>query len=190
MTGLAPLVEAADQLLSADLVPRAVVLVEGVSDQRAVLTLAVRRGRDLAAEGVAVLAMGGVTNVRRFLELFGPYGLGAQVTGLCDEQEADDFVRAGLADFFVCVADLEDELIRALGHPAVERVIERAHELRAFRTLQHQPAQLGRGTQAQLRRFMGSGGGRKIRYAPLLVEALDLTCVPQPLEQVLDYVSP
>jgi hypothetical protein len=37
---------------------RAVVLVEGVSDQRAVEALAHRRGRDLHAEGVAVVRWG------------------------------------------------------------------------------------------------------------------------------------
>jgi hypothetical protein len=39
----------------------------------------------------------------------------------------------------------------------------------------------GRTNEEQLRRFMGSGGSRKIRYARLLVEALDLTQVPRPL---------
>lgn len=38
---------------------RAAVLVEGASDQAAVEALATRRGRDLAAEDVAVVAMGG-----------------------------------------------------------------------------------------------------------------------------------
>jgi hypothetical protein len=32
---------------------------------------------------------------------------------------------------------------------------------------------------------MGSGGRRKTRYARYLVEALDLSEVPRPLEQVL-----
>jgi hypothetical protein len=35
---------------------------------------------------------------------------------------------------------------------------------------------------------MGSGGSRKIRYARLLVEALDLTQVPRPLDRVLAHV--
>jgi predicted ATP-dependent endonuclease of OLD family len=39
--------------------PRAVILVEGVSDQRAVEAVAERRRRDLAAEGVAVVPIGG-----------------------------------------------------------------------------------------------------------------------------------
>jgi hypothetical protein len=36
-----------------------------------------------------------------------------------------------------------------------------------------------------LRRFMGTTGGRKIRYAGLLVEALDLGHVPAPLTGAL-----
>ena len=39
--------------------PHAVVLVEGLSDQAAVEALAERRGRDLDAEGVAVVPIGG-----------------------------------------------------------------------------------------------------------------------------------
>jgi hypothetical protein len=35
---------------------------------------------------------------------------------------------------------------------------------------------------------MGSGGSRKIRYARLLVEALDLARVPRPLDRVLTHV--
>ena len=55
-------------------------------------------------------------------------------------------------------------------------------------TLQKQPAQRDRPHDAQLRRFFGSGSGRKIRYARLLVEALDLDNVPRPLDGVLAHV--
>lgn len=178
---------------------RTVVLVEGRSDRVALETLALRSGRDLSAEGVAVLDMGGATNIARFLGRFGPTGRGLRLAGLCDELEADEFRRAllrcGLTTdleangFFVCVRDLEDELIRALGHERVEEVAEAAGELRAFRTLQHQAPHVGRAKQDQLRRFMGSGGGRKIRYGRLLVEALDLAHVPRPLETVLAFVG-
>jgi len=56
--------------------PRAIVLVEGNSDRVALLTLAARLGRTLPAEGVAILAMGGVTNTRTFALRYGPAGLG------------------------------------------------------------------------------------------------------------------
>ena len=82
--------------------------------------------------------------------------------------------------FYVCVEDLEDELIRAHGAAAVERVIEAEGDLGSFRTLQKQPAWEGRPVEEQLRRFMGSGGSRKIRYARLLVDALDLEMDPAP----------
>ena len=90
--------------------------------------------------------------------------------------------------FFVCVADLEDELIRSLGVAAVERVVDEQGELRALRTFQKQPAQQGVATDQQLRRFMGTKAHRKARVAPLLVNALDLDKVPRPLDAVLDHV--
>ena len=183
---------------------RGVVLVEGASDQRALVALAGRRGIDLEAEGIAVVAMGGASNVRRHLEHFGPHGLDLRLAGLCDAGEegifrraleragvGEDLDRGGMESlgFYVCVPDLEAELIGALGSAAVERVIEAEGELRSFRTLQHQPAQLGRSLEEQLRRFMGTKGGRKVRAAPRLVEALDLAKVPRPLDGVLSHVT-
>jgi hypothetical protein len=182
---------------------RTVVLVEGMSDQRALEALAARRGRNLAAEGVSILPMGGATAVGRYLERFGPKGLDLRLAGLCDAGEERNFrrglERAGLGSnltrlemealgFYVCVADLEDELIRALGAAAVEKVIDAQGELRSFRTLQRQPAQQGWTKERQLRRFMGSRGGRKVHYARVLVDELDLAQVPRPLDCLLAYV--
>ena len=187
----------------AEAIPRAVVLVEGVSDQLAVETLARRRGHDLVAEGVSVMPMGGSKNITSFLDRFGPGGLNVTLAGLCDEAEEADFrrglERAGLrvgltrADlealgFYVCVADLEDELIRALGTPAVLRIIEEQDELGPLRTFQQQPFQRERTIEQQLRRFMGTRGGRKVQYATLLVDALDPGRVPRPLDGVLAHV--
>src|SRR4029077_8597637 len=90
--------------------------------------------------------------------------------------------------FYVCVEDLEDELIRVHGADAVEQVVEAEGELGSFRTLQKQPDWRGRPVEEQLRRFMGSGGSRKIRYARLLVEALDDERIPRPLDRVLTHV--
>jgi len=182
---------------------RAIVLVEGISDQRAVEALAERRGRNLDAEDISVVPIGGAQSIGRFLNLFGPQGLDLKLAGLCDAGEEGDFrrglERAGLGShltrgemerlgFYVCVADLEDELIRALGAAAVEQVVDAQGELGSFRTLQKQSVWQGRTTEEQLRRFMGSGGSRKIRYARLLVEALDVTHVPRPLDLVLAHV--
>jgi hypothetical protein len=94
-----------------------------------------------------------------------------------------------LLGFFVCVADLEDELIRALGVAPVEQVIEAEGDLPSFRRFQSQPAWRQRTLEAQLRRFMGTKSGRKARYAGLLVDALDLERAPRPLERVLAYVQ-
>ena len=183
--------------------PRTVVLVEGSSDQVALEALAERRGRELAAEGIAVVPMGGARNIRQFLELFGPRGLDRRLAGLCDAGEEGDFRRglewAGLGanlgraemealGFYVCVADLEDELIRCLGAGCVEQVVEAQGELGSFRTFQQQPAWQGRGSQAQLRRFMSTHSGRKVRYARLLVDALELTSVPRPLDRLLAHL--
>jgi hypothetical protein len=175
--------------------PHAVVLVEGTSDQVALRTLAERRGRDLEAEGIAIVPMGGAQSIGRFLDHFGPRGLDVKLAGLCDAAEEREFRRAldraGMEwlGFYVCVVDLEDELIRALGVASVEEVIEAQGELGAFRTLQKQPAWRGRPSEEQLRRFMGSGGRRKIRYARLLVEALEPDRVPRPLDEVLARVT-
>ena len=180
---------------------RTVVLVEGVSDRQAIEALAERRGRNLDAEGVAIVAMGGAQAIGRFLELYGPAGRDLGLAGLCDVQEEDEFRRSleragvgsGLArddmerlGFYVCVRDLEDELIRAHGAASVERVVDAQGDLQAFRTLQKQPAWQGQRVEEQLRRFMGSGGRRKFRYAAYLVEALELSKMPRPLTGVLD----
>ena len=201
--GEAPLAAAAAHALAAGVDLQAVVLVEGISDQVALQALATRRGRDLAAAGIAVVPMGGARNIRRFLELFGPRGLDVRLAGLCDAGEEGDFrrglERAGLGSnlsradmealgFYVCVADLEDELIRCLGPAAVEQLVEAQGELGSFRTFQQQPTWKGRSSQQQLRRFIGTHSGRKVRYARLLVDALNLASVPRPLDRVLAHI--
>jgi hypothetical protein len=183
---------------------RAVVLVEGTSDQAAVEALARRRGLDLDRERISVVPIGGAQAIGRFLSRFGPTGLDVRLAGLCDVAEEPEFrrglERAGLGfdldraemerlGFYVCVADLEEELIRALGADKVEEVVEAEGDLRAFRSLQRQPAWRGRALEEQLRRFMGSGGRRKIRYARLLVETLDLARMPRPLQGVVAHIS-
>jgi hypothetical protein len=180
-----------------------VVLVEGISDRAAVEALAERHGRKLDAEGVSIVPVGGAHAIGRFLRAYGPQGLDLKLAGLYDAPEEDDvrrqLERAGLGShltradmerlgFFVCVADLEEELIRALGVVAVEGVLAANGDLRSFRTLQKQPAWRGRSPEQQLRRFMGSGGRRKIRYARFLVEAVDLGDMPRPLARLLAHL--
>ena len=179
---------------------RAVMLVEGISDQIALETLADRRGRNLAAEGIVILPTGGIHAVTRYLRQFGPDGAGARLAGLCDAGE-EDILRRGLAvanagsprtradmarlGFHVCVEDLEDELIRAVGAARVAELFGTQGDLSSFRSMQRQPAWRGRCPEAQMRRFLGAGSARKLRYARLLTEAVDLTRVPRPLDAVL-----
>lgn len=183
----------AARALAVQLGVRTAVLLEGPSDLAAVEALAARRGRDLAAEGVCVVPMGGAMSVGRYAGLLGPPGLGLRLTGLCDEGEqrfyARGLKRAGAphGGFFVCVRDLEDELIRALGTARVEEIVRAEDDLRAWQTFLRQPAQHGRARHQQLRRFLGTKKGRKIRYGRLLVDALDLGLeqVPTPLDDLL-----
>ncbi|EPX55011.1 hypothetical protein D187_009750 [Cystobacter fuscus DSM 2262] len=144
--------------------------------------------------------MGGAMGIRSFLDLLGPSGAGLRLSGLCDQAEAGDYCRgierAGLGPcpdrralealgFGVCESDLEDELIRALGPAAVLDVVAAAGEAASPRRLQAQPAQRGRPLPQQLHRFFGSQGGRKERYATLLVEALAPSALPAPLLHAL-----
>lgn len=182
---------------------RGVVLVEGPSDQAAVLTVARRAGRDLAGEGVSVVAMGGAQAIGRFWDAYGPQGRNIVRGGLCDVAEEPNFRRglqrggcdvpvtdAGMEalGFFVCTTDLEDEMIRALGTVTVLRIIADQNESEAFQTFQRQPAWRERPIADQLGRFMGTRSGRKIRYGSVLAEALDLAQVPRPLHRLLAHI--
>ena len=197
-----PLVPAAARALALGAHAGVAILVEGWSDQAAIDALARRRGWDLPSEGILAVPIGGVTNLGAFIEVLGAPGLGLRLAGLCDAAEAGharhaleragmgtDLDRAGLEamGFFVCDADLEDELIRALGAMAVEAVLDAQGELNSFRRFQQQPAQRGRALDAQLRRFIGTRAGRKIRYGSLLIDAIDLAHVPSALERVIAH---
>jgi OLD-like protein len=183
--------------------PATVVLVEGISDQRAVEALARRLGRSLPEEGVVVVPMGGAQAIATFLDRYGPHGLDVRLAGLVDAGEEAVFgralERAGLgtaltrADmerlgFYVCVEDLEDELIRATGVDAVEEIVAAEGELASFRTFQRQPAWRGRPLDEQLRRFVKTHSGRNIRTATLLADALDLARTPRPLSGLLAHL--
>ncbi len=177
------------------------MLVEGISDKVALETLAGRRGRNLSAEGVSVVPIGGAQAIGRFLSLYGSRESDVRVAGLCDAGEEGDFRRAleragyghGLGraglerlGFYVCEADLEDELVRCLGAAAVEEILAAHGRLASFRTYQKQPAHRSRTTEEQLRGFLTNW---KIRLAAPLVEALDLSRAPRPLDGVLEALS-
>ncbi|WBB50582.1 ATP-dependent endonuclease [Verrucosispora sp. WMMA2044] len=182
----------------------AVVLVEGISDQIALQALAAGRGRDLGAERIVIVPIGGAHAIGRFLTRLGPPGVGLRLAGLCDLREEEIFrrglteagvgtprTRADMAQlgFFVCVDDLEDELIRAVGAAAVEALFEAQGDLRLFRGFQSQPAWRGRDPEAQFWRFLRSSSRRNQRYVRLLVQAaVSRDTVPQPLDALLASV--
>jgi Overcoming lysogenization defect protein-like, TOPRIM domain len=179
---------------------KTIVLVEGISDQIALETLASRQGRDLAADGIVIVPIGGAHAATRYLLRFGPEGAGLTTVGLCDAGE-EQLVRRGLAaagvgsalsrtdmerwGFFVCEEDLEDELIRASGRVAIEDLLHSQGDLSSFQTLTRQPAWRRQPFDAQMRRWLGAGSRRKLRYADLLVRSLPLDRMPRPLTLVL-----
>jgi hypothetical protein len=90
---------------------------------------------------------------------------------------------------YVCVADLEDELLRAVGILRAEDVLAAQGDLETFRNFQNQPYWRGRPIEAQLRRWLQASDSRGKRYPPLLVEAMELDEIPEPLSGVLAAVA-
>ena len=179
------------------------MLVEGESDAAAVRALADRIGCDLRLHQIEIFPAAGVTNFSRVLADFVRTHPGADFCGMYDVAD-ERHVRRALADaaipiaaddslesfgFFACVADLEDELIRALGAEAVERVLEAQDELNSFRRFQAMPQHRRAPVHHQLRRFLGTRATRKIRSAQRLVEALDLARLPHPLAQLAAMIT-
>ncbi len=163
------------------------MLVEGESDRIALETLARRRGRSLATEGVAVVAIGGAQAIERALRGLG----GVRVAGLYDVAEERAVLRGleragvGSEGFFACDPDLEGELVRALGPERMLELVEARGQLGAFSTYRKQPAQRAKPLEAQLHGWLHNW---KIRYAAPLVEALELERVPAPFDRVLAHV--
>jgi len=153
------------------------IAVEGNSDAVVLETVARKLGRDLAEEGIAIRAIGGAHAIRRVVTELGP---DTDVRGLCDESEQHLF-RRELDDVYVCVPDLEGELIRALGVERMLQIVDRD----AFATMQRQPAQRDRPVELQLHRWLRASSSRSHRYLPILAEALELDDVPAPLLGVL-----
>jgi hypothetical protein len=174
---------------------RTLVLVEGESDAAAVRALANLIGLDLPRHHIWLQSTNGVTNYSRALSAFMLAHPHAGFCGLYDVAD-ERYVRRALSGvatpitddtsvesfgFFACVADLEDELIRALGVEAVERVIDQQRELGSLRRFQAMPQHRDTPVQQQLRRFLGARATRKIRSAQRLVEALTINQLPRPL---------
>jgi hypothetical protein len=181
-----------------------VVLVEGPSDAAVLHALAESEGRSLGSERTAVIAMGGVTNIGPYLRRYRSATDRLSVAGLCDAGE-ERFVRRALQaeglsaqtrqemaqlGFYVCDADLEDEMLRALGLQAAEAVLQGEGELELFRRFQWQPAQRQRSVHDQLHRFAGTRSGRKVRLAGSMASSLPHADTPAPLRGLLDFIRP
>ena len=184
---------------------RTIVVVEGVTDQLA-LTLAARRsGRDLDTEGVSVVPIHGAHAIGRFLRHLAAEEPGARLAGLYDKGE-EEVIRAALEragygphldrnqlegiGFFACIADLEDELIRAAGTTNLSRLIELQGDAQPWRTFRSQHAWHGRPVDQQFRRFIRSVSERNGRYIRAIVETIEPSRLPRPLRLLLDYVEP
>ena len=175
------------------------VLFEGVSDRLAFEAVARRLGVVLDPETVALVDLGGITNLRRRLVGLRSGPVPTHVLGLYDGAERAYVVRvladsgmldAGLdpeaAGFFGCDRDLEDEVIAAAGSDLVLDTLDERGELTRFEVFQGQPAQRARTIEAQLHRFAGTAAGRKARFAADIVDALPIDRMPRPLVALLE----
>jgi OLD-like protein len=184
---------------------RTIILVEGVTDELA-LTLAARRlGRDLKVEGVSILPINGAHAISGFLRQLAVEEPGAKLAGLYDEGE-EEVIRTALeragfgpnldrsqlerVGFFACIADLEDELIRAAGETNLSKLIELEGDAQSWRTFRKQQAWHGRPVDQQFRRFIRSVSERNTRYIRAIVETIELSRLPRPLRLLLDYIEP
>ena len=172
-----------------------VVLLEGRSDVAAFR--AVARTHGLADDAYRLVDMGGVTGIRRHLEALRAEPE-VRVLGMCDAGEVAVVVRAlgvGGEDevaghgFTVCDADLEDELIRALGPDRVLAVLDRLRLSHRLAVLQNQPAWRGQPLTDQLHRFAGTTSGRKELLAGALAAELAADEVPAPLRDLVTWMA-
>lgn len=99
------------------------ILVEGVTDQAIVRTVAERLGHDLDRLGITVAALDGAGGFKIALHLFGSDGFDVPYWGLVDNKEASEVAsylgvnEDQLEDngLVVCIEDLEDECVKGVG---------------------------------------------------------------------------
>jgi predicted ATPase len=181
---------------------RTVVLVEGLSDQMVIEALAERLSKNLDGSGVAIVPTGGAATMTAYAQLYGPQGFRLELLGLTDEAEEGYAARAlqaaghpaGLSrldrealGFFVCVRDLEEELIRAIGAGPVETLIRARGDGPAFDAFVLQPTYAGSSQEASIRAFV-QHRSRKVEYAPVLADAVNLGSLPVPIQSLLGRI--
>jgi len=171
------------------------LLVEGDSDRAALEAVAPQLGLDLAAEAITVTVIGGAGNFGRAIAEAA--AAGHRVGGFYDEKEerfvadalnrqpGEDLTRQG---FFACRADLEQELVRAVGVAAATGVLESRGDLKGFRSFQGQAAYSALDAEEQLRRYLQANGARKATYAAALAEVVEYESVPEPLSGLVTWV--
>lgn len=179
---------------------RLVVLVEGASDAAAVRAL--MAAQDVDPAPVEIITLQGVTNVGRVLAELRQIRGDVDVVGLCDAAETRFVEKALVADglpvadasdlpvygFFVCEADLEDELVRSLGAQRAKDALVAAGLGGKLEALQLQGAWADKPLDEQVRRFVSAGSGRKELAAGILARELAPDEVPEPLALLLDRI--
>ena len=181
-----------------------IILVEGVTDELALTLAAQRSGRDLRAEGVSIVPTRGAHALGRFLRRLVAEDPATLFAGLYDEGE-EGVIRAALeragygphldrsnlesVGFFACVADLEDELIRAAmdANLDLSLLIEEQGDAQPWRRFRSQQAWRGRPVDQQFRRFIRSVSERNSRYIRAIVETIDPSLLPRPMRLLLDW---
>ena len=159
--------------------------MEGISDRIALEAVAAKLGLELGSQGIEIVPIGGAQAVARVAATYE----GERLAGLCDAPEERWFRQVLGEATYVCVENLEDELIRALGVSRAEEVLAAHGDLETFRSFQDQPAWRGRPVEAQLRRWFHAADRRATRYPPLLIAALEPSEIPAPLAGVLAAVA-
>lgn len=173
------------------------VFVEGISDYQALHIIAREAGRNLDAEGVAIVELNGGGTLKTLLEIFGPTGLDLTVAGLCDADYEVDWQQrlsgAGLpvtdrqsmeaAGFFVSVQDLEDEIVSAVGTTAAQAVFANEGQAGAFHSFNSLHA--GMTLHEQVRGFAQV---KKTRWTPLLASEVRDGSIPTSIEALLNHV--
>ena len=173
---------------------RGVVLVGGISDKLALEALPCVLV-EISMLKASRSSRSGAQAIGKVLDRLRPGGLGVRLAGLCDAAEERHFQRAleragfgsnlGRADlealgFYVCDADLEDELVRSLGAAVVERVIEAEGEWASFQTFQKQPEKRRMTREVQLQ------DGLFLQPVHAVAEVFLVSILRQQLVQSLD----
>lgn len=178
---------------------RRVVFVEGITDYQALRAIAATLGRNLDAEGIAVVSLDGAASLATFLQIMGPQGLNLAISGICDADYEADWCMylsdAGVPattrqdlnahGFYVSDVDLEDELVTALGTTAAQLVFSNDGATARFQGYAGQAANQGQSLHEQIRGFAQT---KKAYWTPRLAAAVTPASVPTSIQDLLDHV--